>query len=190
MSLTRRSSLRDVAECVATALSQAGIPSVLTGGACATLYTAGTYQSEDLDFVLQAPVPRAKLEAAMRSAGFRRRGDQYFHPRAPFFVEFPTGPLGIGGDLQIHPVEYRVRSARVLTLSPTDSCRDRLAAFYHWSDRQSLEVAVEIARRHPVNLQKIRRWSEAEGSSSQFKEFEAELKRARRARRLPARKKG
>lgn len=75
-----------------------------------------------------------------------------------------------------------MRRARALVLSPTDSCRDRLAAFYHWNDRQSLEVAVAIARRNRVNMAAIRRWSIAEGAARGFDEFLAELKGARRPR--------
>jgi hypothetical protein len=56
-------------------------------------------------------------------------------------------------------------------LSPTDSCRDRLAAYYHWNDRQSLEVAVAIARRNPVDLAVIGEWSTAEGFPERFEEF-------------------
>ena len=74
-------------------------------------------------------------------------------------------------------------------LSPTDACRDRLAAFYHWHDRQSLGVAVSIAVRNRVKLAAIRRWSVGEGMKHGFDEFLDELKIARRrrarARRIP-----
>jgi hypothetical protein len=45
----RSSSLADVAAAVAGALPGSEIRAVLTGGACATLYTGGEYQSSDLD---------------------------------------------------------------------------------------------------------------------------------------------
>lgn len=191
MKLGRKSTLAEVAADVSKALSSAGIVGVLTGGACASLYTKGAYHSEDLDFILRGPVSRARLDQAMREAGFARRGDQYFHARVPFFVEFPPGPLAIGKDFEIRPVEYRVGRIGVPALSPTDSCRDRLAAFYHWSDRQSLRVAVDIARRHPVDLESIRRWSLEEGFAPAFEEFRAELRssprrRGARAGRRPA----
>lgn len=68
----------------------------------------------------------------------------------------------------------------MLALSPTDSCRDRLATFFHWADRQSLAVAVEIAHRNEVDLARIRRWSEAEGHAARFEELERELERRQR----------
>lgn len=177
MKLSKRSGMADVARCVAMALRSAGIRAVLTGGACASLYTRGGYQSSDLDFIIQNAVSGTQLDNAMASIGFRRAGNQYEHPEAPFFVEFPAGPLGIGGDLHIQPVEYKIKGTVVSALSAADSCRDRLVAFYHWDDRQALKVAVSIARRHRVNLGSIRRWSEHEGALSKFEEFTSEVQR-------------
>jgi hypothetical protein len=64
-------------------------------------------------------------------------------------------------------------------LSATDSCRDRLAAFYHWNDRQSLRVAVLIARRARVDMKRLRAWSAVEGAAGKFAEFGRELGRGR-----------
>lgn len=188
MSITARSSLSSVALQVGDALRRHGIRAVLTGGACASLHSGGTYYSVDMDFILLGHVTQATLDAAMGSVGFKRTGDRYLHPRARFYVEFPRGPLAIGGDYHITPVERRRGRARALVLSPTDSCRDRLAAFYHWNDRQSLAVAVSIALRNRVNLAAIRRWTVTEGAGSRFDEFLAELRaaRRRRSRRLPS----
>jgi len=135
-----------------------------------------------MDFILVGHVTQAALDAAMSSVGFKRKGDRYLHSRARFYVEFPRGPLAIGRDYRLRPVEHRLRRARALVLSPTDSCRDRLAAFYHWNDRQSLAVSVSIALRNRVNLAAIRRWSIAEGAAHGFDEFLAELKATRRRR--------
>jgi hypothetical protein len=180
--LTARSTLADVAAVVARALEEAGIPAVLTGGACATLYSKGAYQSSDLDFILRGGTRRT-IDDAMKTIGFTREADRYVHRATPFFVEFPRGPLAIGDDFNIRPVSLKVGRRSVQALSATDSCRDRLAAFYHWSDRQSLEAAVEIARRHRVSLDVIRRWSEREGHREKFEEFESEIDRRRPRRR-------
>jgi len=112
----------------------------------------------------------------MAELDFTRQGGQYTHPACTFFVEFPPGPLAIGDDDLVEPIEIRVGNVRVLTLSATDSCRDRLAAFYHWDDFQSLRVAAAIARRQPVNLRAIRRWSIKEGQTEAFQKFLDELR--------------
>jgi hypothetical protein len=186
--LTARSSLADVAVAVGDALRRAGIRAVLTGGACAHLYSGGTFQSRDADFVLGAPCSREDLDRAMATVGFRRDRDRYLHAAVSFFVEFPRGPLGIGEDVRIRPVWRKRRAAKTLALSATDTCRDRLAAFYHWNDRQSLAVAVAIALRHRIAFSKVREWSRREGHLDEYAAFLAALRRARATRRSPGRR--
>lgn len=183
MTLGPRSSLGDVAFAVGNALRRAGIEAVLTGGACANLYTLGRHVSADADFVLGATATPRAVEEAMRSIGFRRRGDHWAHPGVKFYVEFPRGPLAIGRDHQLRPVLRERRGARTLSLSPTDSCRDRLSAFYHWGDRQALAVAVRIALLHRVRHSIIREWSLREDAASGWEEFRSALRSARRSRR-------
>ncbi len=60
-------------------------------------------------------------------------------------------------------------------LSPTQCVMDRLAAFYHWNDRQCLDQALLVARRHPVDLEKIEDWSLREKHQSKFREFQSLL---------------
>jgi hypothetical protein len=187
VAITRRSSIADVAAVVATALRAAGFDAVLTGGACAAIYSAGAYVSHDLDFIIRAGGGRSALDAALSAVGFARTHDRYVHPKTRLFVEFPRGPLSIGDDVSIRPVRLKVGRATVTALSATDSCRDRLAAFYHWSDRQSLRSAVEIAVRARVNMTRIRRWSERENSRDKFEEFKNELTLRRHRRRARAR---
>jgi L-ascorbate metabolism protein UlaG (beta-lactamase superfamily) len=179
--LTARSSLVRVALAVAATLRRHGVRAVLTGGACASVHTAGVYASKDVDLIVVGGAPLAVLDTALATLGFHRAGDRYVHPRIAFYVEFPPGPLAIGADLGITPVVLRSPAGAALALSATDSCRDRLAAFYHWNDRQSLQVALEIASRHRVHMRTIRTWSVAEGHPERFKEFVRELERWRRA---------
>ena len=186
MKLSGRSSLAAVAAAVAAGLREHGIQAVLTGGACASLYSAGAYHSRDLDFVVIGGVSQSRIDSAMAMAGFVRRGDRYVHPHARFYVEFPRGPLAIGGHHRDRPVVRITANGRIRMLSATDSCRDRLAAFYHWGDRQSLSVAAWIASRHRVAMATLRRWSEAKGAADRFREFVMEKRQIRRrSRRRP-----
>ena len=178
--LSGRSSLGAVAAVVAGALRTHRIRAVLTGGACAALYSEGAYHSRDLDFIVVESATRNEMDTAMGSIGFTRRRDRYVHPRARFYVEFPRGPLAVGGEYRIRPVTRSTLHGRVLMLSATDSCRDRLAAFYHWGDRQSLTVAAWIAARNRVNLATLQRWSTAEGATEGFERFVSETSRIRR----------
>lgn len=164
---------------VGDALRRFGIRAVLSGGACASLHSGGIYQSQDADFVIVGKCTVTELDDAMASVGFRREQSRYVRDGIRFFVEFPAGPLGIGQDFQITPVWRSMRGARMLTLSATDSCRDRLAAFYHWKDRQALTAAVAIALRHRVRMKRIREWSGEEDSATEFDLFRSELELAR-----------
>jgi len=171
MTISSSSSLAQVAVVVASALKDAGIDAVLTGGACATFYSGGAYLSHDLDFIVRSGGTRRALDDTLERVGFRREGDRYLHPSTTFFVEFPRGPLAIGDDLEITPVLLHIEGGMITALSATDACRDRLAAFFHWSDRQSLAVAVAIAREHSVAISTIQAWSHKEGFVAQFDEF-------------------
>jgi len=168
--LTAASTLQEVAVAVGAHLASRGIRAVLTGGACVAIHT-GHYISKDADFVLQGRVSQRGLDEALRELGFARKGAEYVHSEVPFTVEFPPGPLSIGDDLAIIPIELSLGNRAALGLSATDSCRDRLAAFYHWNDRQALALAVEIARARPVDLGLIREWSAREGKTAEFGEF-------------------
>ncbi len=162
------SSLTDLAFVVCTALDRQGFHAVLTGGSAATYYAPEAYQSGDLDFVIT--LKGTGGEAALAALGFTRKGDFYRHPRSPFLLEFPKGPLAVGDEL-IHSWSTVRRGDEVLyVLSPTDSCRDRLASFLFWSDFSGLEQAIAVfhARAHEVDLHVIEDWCRREGHSKKF----------------------
>jgi len=60
-------------------------------------------------------------------------------------------------------------------LSPTDCVKDRLAAYYHWNDMQSLGQAVLVCRAAKVDLKEVKRWSMLEGMGGKFELFRSAL---------------
>ena len=56
-------------------------------------------------------------------------------------------------------------------ISPTDSVKDRLAAYYFWGDQQSLEQAILVVRSVPVDLESVEDWSLREGKKAEYEEF-------------------
>lgn len=170
-----KSTLTDVAFAVCTALQQLSITAVLTGGSAATHYAPDAYQSRDLDFVLTIQAPGGAAE--LRKLGFTESGQVYRHPESHFTLDFPRGPLAVGDELI---TEWRTerRAGRVLhVLSPTDSCRDRLASFLFWKDFSGLEqaLAVAAAQRRKVDLEKLEAWCRKEGHPEKFKLFKSRL---------------
>lgn len=84
-------------------------------------------------------------------------------------------------DLAIYISDYLRKNGieegnRILRLlSPTDCVKDRLAAFYHWDDRQSLDQAILVCRDNNVDLKEIERWSLNEGMKNKFEAVRKEL---------------
>ena len=91
-------SLGELAAYVCTHLKMNGIPCVLSGGACVTIYSENQYQSYDLDFIERLYTSRKEVNAALAKLGFVE-GNRYFrHNDTDYFIEFPSGPLSIGSE--------------------------------------------------------------------------------------------
>ncbi len=169
--ITPASSLREVAFIVCSALQAIEVTAVLTGGSAATIWVPEAYQSRDCDFIISFARPDAPAEEVLARLGYREFGGTYVHPENPFTIEFPPGPLSVGDEI-ITIWETLHESGHMLhVLTPTDSCRDRLAAFYHWRDYSSLRSATAIARKHSVDQDVIRVWSRKEGAADKYEQF-------------------
>ena len=167
-------SIAELAAMVSEALEAAELDAVLSGGSVVSIYSDNEYQSFDLDFVT---LERMKaLAVVMESLGFRRSTGRHFvNPNTPYYVEFPTGPLTVGDSPVKQTARLQTPLGSVRILTPTQCVMDRLAAFYHWKDRQGLDQALMVARRQPVDLADVERWSIAEGKVAEFAEFLREL---------------
>jgi hypothetical protein len=168
-------SAEEVAGLVCQTLKHAGVTVTLTGGACVAIWSKGKYVSHDLDFIEEGPVPRRKIREVLKGLGFYEKGRHFMHPATKVFVEFPTGPLTVG-DQRIERVAERKTPAGTLRLlTPTDCVKDRLAAYFHWNDRQSLEQALLVAHAQKIDLDDVRRWSKGERNEAKFREFKKRL---------------
>lgn len=176
MELSSSSSIEEVAAVVSDALTSAGITAVLSGGAAVQIYTSGLYESRDLDFI--SPASQRQLEQVLKRLGYSRQAGRHFvHQACPYTLEFPAWPLAVGKDLVRAWGERTVGALRIQILTPTQCVMDRLAAFYHWRDRQGLDQAVLVAREQVVDLDEIERWSAREGHADAHREFTARLSR-------------
>jgi hypothetical protein len=180
MTITASTSLRDVAFIVCTALERSGVTAVLTGGSAATVYAPDAYQSADLDFVVEFRAEDADPVKALTGLGYHLKGDHYVHAENPLPLEFPKGPLAVGGDLIREWETFRDGDLLLHIIEPTDCCRDRLAGFLFWNDRGSLDQAVAVARaqEHSVEIETVRRWCESKGHVEKFAEFARALSAA------------
>ena len=166
-----------LAAAVADRLRRRGIDVVLSGGTCVALHAEGRYVSADLDFVLLHDVRRSAVAAALEELGFWPEGRVFVKAGAAATVDVLAPPPAVGRE-PIGAVEERRVGRRILPLlSPTDTVKDRLCAFFHWEDRQALEQAVLVCRVARVDLAEVRRWARAEGMTSRHREFLAALRR-------------
>jgi hypothetical protein len=168
-------SAEELAGHVCQALQDAGVTVTLTGGACVAIWSKWKYVSDDLDFIEEGPVPRRKIREVLGLLGFQEHGRHFVHADTKLFVEFPNGPLMVGDQRVEKVAERKTPNGLLRLLSPTDCVKDRLAAYFHWNDRQSLEQALLVANAQKIDLDDIRRWSKAERNEAKFKEFEQRL---------------
>ena len=171
--------LQEFAIEVARALKQKGIDVILTGGAVVSIYSNNKYVSKNADFL--SVTDHQTIKVTMHELGFTNFGKDFFHKDTEFSVEFPGYDLVIGDEPMKPEGELRSGSFTLNLLSPTQCVQDRLAAFYHWKDRQSLEQAIMIALEHPVNIKKIESWSKNEKMLDRYQIFLAAFKAAKKA---------
>lgn len=177
--ITSHSTLAEVCLAVARALEASGIAAVLTGGSAATLYAPEVYTSFDADFVLDRDDPLDEIAVALAPTGFKRKGRSriFVHAKTIHTIDFPRGPLAVGGDYVRETATLTFGNTRLRILSRTDCIRDRLAHFYHWDDYTALNAAVGVAIADPsdVDMNALRSWSKREEHLEKFDEFERRL---------------
>ncbi len=170
-------SIGELAAFVADYLAAKDIKVVLVGGACVCIYSDNQYLSFDLDFIATGMASRRSIRQALEEIGFIEERRYFRHPETDYFIEFPSGPLAIGDEPPGEIVTRSYPTGVLRLLSPTDCVKDRLAAYYHWKDRQSLEQAVLVAGDHPIDLDEVRRWSAKEGFAAEFEAIRERLEK-------------
>ena len=109
--------------------------------------------------------------------GFSEHNRYFIHEETPLFIEFPRGPLGVG-DAPVHQIASKENETGILKLlTSTDCIKDRLAAYFHWDDLQSLEQAVWVAEQNEFDLKSIEEWSVNEKEVEKFEVFKKRVLR-------------
>lgn len=165
---------------VSAALACKGFSAVLTGGSCVTIYARGEYVSRDIDLVVSPGTDLPSVTAALAELGFQPSGREYSSPESEYLVDIQAPPLSVGAEIIHRTAERRVGKLRLNLLTASDCVKDRLAAYYHWSDEQGLEQAILVCLNQKVNMREIGRWSRTEGMEEEFRRFQRVLKTRRR----------
>lgn len=172
----KKITLEKLAAIVSEKLKEHGIDSILVGGGCVSIYSRNRYESYDLDYVTHEDMKT--VEQALIKLDFIKNGKYFSHSNCDYFIEFVSPPVSIG-DEAIHKFEYHKTSlGTIKMLTPTDSVKDRLAGFYHWGDKQSLDQALMVYRAMPnkIDIDEIKRWSDREGYLQKYETFIINIK--------------
>jgi len=164
-------SRKELAVFICTYLEKHGKEVVLTGGSCVSIYSEDKYVTMDLDFVEITESKRKELAEILSKTGFYEENRYFKHPESELIVDFLSGPLAVGEEPIRDIITIETESGRLRIISPTECIKDRLAAYYHWNDRQCLEQAILVAQHSKINLQEIERWSIKEGHEKKLKDF-------------------
>ena len=170
--------IKELAALISEKLRAKGIDSILVGGACVSIYTKNKYLSFDLDFVTHAAIK--EITPLLSELGFQRESSRHFiHTDCPFFIEFVVPPAAVGNEPLKGEKKVKTKFGTIVLITPTDSVKDRLAAYYHWNDQQALEQAIMVAKSQKIDFHEVKRWSEKEGHIEKYRKI---LKRLRSKR--------
>lgn len=163
--------IKELGAYICEELSKHDIEVVLSGGSCVEIYSRGDYTSYDLDLVNRYNETFKKIDKVMKSLGFEEKGKYFIHKDTSYFIEFPSGPLGVGDSNVQAIAKIQTKYGDLKLLTATDCVKDRLAAYYHWKDEQSLQQAIWVAKQNEIDLPELENWSKKENSLIKYKIF-------------------
>ena len=112
-------SITELGALICESLKKEGLHTTLSGGACAEIYSNKKYVTGDLDFVVNYVWPGNDkiIKKVMTALGFEKKGRIYLNANelVAYSVEFPPGPLSIGEEYQIKPVEMKLKTGEPFT---------------------------------------------------------------------------
>ena len=118
-----------------------------------------------------------KVKQALQEMGFIEKNKYFQRTGCQWFLEFVSPPVAVGNE-SIHKFnEVGTSFGKIKLLHPVDSVKDRLAGFYHWNDKQSLEQAINICLEQDIDLGEVERWSLEEEKLEKFEIFKSMLKK-------------
>lgn len=161
-------SITDLATLVADHLAHKDIEVVVVGGLAVEIYTENLYLTKDIDMIDRSYQPPALMQKAMAELGFEKEGRVYSHPTTEIVVEFPAGPLSVGNEIITETTYIEGPAGKIPIISAKDLVKDRLAAFFHWNDNQSLVQALTIMNCHSISPTHLHAFIKGEGESEQL----------------------
>ena len=138
--------LLEVAAQASVALQRAGIRVAVVGGSAITSYVPEVYTSKDIDFAAVDGTSRRAFTQALAPLGFRPRGRDFVHPKSSFTLDLVADTPYVDQRPITEFETIKTRYGPVRVYSFEDAIADRIAAFLHWGDSQSLDVAEQALK--------------------------------------------
>jgi hypothetical protein len=160
----RDASLAEVAAQASAHLELAGIPVAVVGGSAVTLYVPEVYTSKDIDFAAIRGTNRREFAAALAPLGFTAQGRDFVHPDSPYTLDLVADTPYVDQRPITTFATISTRFGPVRVYRFEDAIADRIAAFLHWGDSQSLDVAEQAIK----NLPGVTRWRSLERALRQL----------------------
>jgi len=167
----KKMSTLEIASFICQQLSNIDIKTTLSGGFCVEIYSFGEYSSMDIDLIDQSLFKHNEIKKKMAEMGFCQEGKHFRHPDTKYTIEFPASPLAIGSELVKEIAEIETEYGVLRLITPTDSVKDRLIAYYAWNDDRSLEQAILVAIHNKIDLENVKLWSEKEQELKKYECF-------------------
>lgn len=177
MNKVRDMNIGELGAYICSHLNNHGIQVALSGGSVVSIYAQDKYVSLDLDFINLRHTTRQQLKTVLKEIGFEEQKRYFVNNETEFFIEFPAGPLAVDNEPVAKLVELQFKTGVLRLLSPTDCVKGRLAAFYHWGDRQCLQQAVWVAQMKQIDWNEVERWSKQEGEPEKYEVFKLTVNR-------------
>lgn len=133
--------LSEVAAIVYRCLRESGIEAVVVGGSAITVHVPDVYTSSDIDLALISGFNRSRAARALEDLGFQERGRDFVHPKSAFSIDLvaQTPYIDQRPIREFCTLETNAGPLRAYYLE--DAIGDRVSAWVHWSDSESLKVA-------------------------------------------------
>lgn len=166
--------IKEFSAIISSYLKKSGIEVVLVGGACVSIYSENSYLSFDIDLITNTPI--RKIAPVLKKLGFENIGGRLFeNPKCKYIIDFPAPPASIGNRPVFKFNKIPTSYGTIELLNPTDCVKDRLAAYFFWNDKQSLEQAVMVAKRKRINISEIKKWAQEQEELEKYKVFVQKL---------------
>lgn len=138
--------MRDIAAIVAARLREDDVLVSVVGGSAVTLHAPQAYTSLDIDLAVLSGIERRKIDKALASLGYAKKGRNYRHPDSPWTIDIVADTPFIGNRAIDDFAKISTQFGDVLVLRVEDALVDRIAHFLYWSDSEALGIAEELAK--------------------------------------------